>query len=306
MGHSGLNLEDVLMKRLKLKSDDDDEIASVLKEGEYSESFVKELQQRNLVLLEALRKVKMLVERLMLQNKGLKKRVIILEQEYKEQQKKGVKMVSAARYTEMKTNADELARSLPKLLKLIKLLNAENKLLKDKSLAIENEFSDMMDERNDLKTRLVGLNEKNQLEVVAELTELFPTVAIAAKAAGVIAESAVVNNGLVNDTTPEIKSIAQAASDSTPTIKKQAKSDLSHVSSLSNEQISKLIDLVVKINDKIENLSGTMVIAAPGRKRGKVQLDLADAISEGEMGEGDERPERPDLEDILDDILISS
>ena len=76
--------------------------------------------------------------------------------------------------------------------------------------------------------------------------------------------------------------------------------------SLSNEQISKLIDLVVRINDKIENLSGTMVIAAPGKKRGKVQLDLADAISEGEMGEGDERPDRPDLEDILDDILISS
>lgn len=306
MGHSGLNLEDVLKKRLKLKLDDDDDIASVLKEGEYSESFVKELQQRNLILLEALRKVKMLVERLMLQNKGLKSRVIILEKEYKDQQKKGVKMVSAARYGEMKTNADELARSLPKLLKLIKLLNAENKLLKDKSLAIENEFSDMMDERNDLKERLVGLNEKNQLEVVAELTELFPTVAIAVKAAETITEVAVVNNGLVNGTTPGIKSIAQAASDSTPTIEKQAKSDLSHVSSLSNEQISKLIDLVVKINDKIENLSGTMVIAAPGKKRGKVQLDLADAISEGEMGEGDERPDRPDLEDILDDILISS
>lgn len=306
MGHSGLNLEDVLKKRLKLKLGDDDDIASVFKEGEYSESFVKELQQRNLILLEALRKVKMLVERLMLQNKSLKSRVIILEKEYKDQQKKGVKMVSAARYGEMKTNADELARSLPKLLKLIKLLNAENKLLKDKSLAIENEFSDMMDERNDLKTRLVGLNEKNQLEVVAELTELFPTVDIAAKTAETITEAAVVNNGLVNGTSPGIKSIAQAASDSAPTIEKQAKSDLSHVSSLSNEQISKLIDLVVRINDKIENLSGTMVIAAPGKKRGKVQLDLADAISEGEMGEGDERPDRPDLEDILDDILISS
>ncbi|MCK4973069.1 MAG: hypothetical protein KAS52_07085, partial [Candidatus Heimdallarchaeota archaeon] len=117
-----------------------------MEQKDYTEADVKELQVRNKILLEALRKVKLLVERLLIQNRELKRRVGILEVEFDEQTKKGVQMVSVARYKEMQSNATELARSLPKLIKLIKLLNKENKLVKDKYYALDNEFKDLIDE----------------------------------------------------------------------------------------------------------------------------------------------------------------
>jgi hypothetical protein len=307
MRFAGLNPEDKLMEKIQQSYDEEDEdIDEILGQKSFTESDVKELQERNRILLEALRKVKLLVERLLVQNRDLKKRVEGLEDEFKEQNKKGVKLVSAARYNEMQNNATELARSLPKLIKLIKLLNQENKLVKDKYAALENEFEDLIDERDDLKDKIILLNEANQAQVLTELTELFPTEALAAKAAKAMSSSqkrkAVIENGTIS---PESKTIAEATSESVATFEDQAKTDLESVSGFSNEQISKLVNLVMEINDKIENLSGTMVVSAPARKRGKVELDLSDAITEGEIEKLDEPPDRPDLEEVLDDILIS-
>ena len=61
----------------------------------------------------------------------------------------------------------------------------------------------------------------------------------------------------------------------------------------------------MEINEKIENLSGTMTVVAPARRRGKTDLDLSEGISDGDFDDLDEPPERPDLEEVLDDILIS-
>ncbi len=307
MRFTGLNPEDKLMEKIQQSYDEEDEdIDEILGQKSFTESDVKELQERNRILLEALRKVKLLVERLLVQNRDLKKRVEGLEIEFKEQNKKGVKLVSAARYNEMQNNATELARSLPKLIKLIKLLNQENKLVKDKYAALENEFEDLIDERDDLKDKIILLNEANQEQVLTELTELFPTEALAAKAAKAMTASqkrkAVIENGTIG---PESKTIAEATSESVVSFEDQAKTDLESVSGFSNEQISKLVNLVMEINDKIENLSGTMVVSAPVRRRGKVDLDLSDAITEGEIEKPDEPPDRPDLEEVLDDILIS-
>ena len=307
MRYAGLNPEDKLMEKIQQSYDEEDEdIDEILGQKSFTESDVKELQERNRILLEALRKVKLLVERLLVQNRDLKKRVEGLEEEFKQQSKKGIKLVSAARYNEMQNNATELARSLPKLIKLIKLLNQENKLVKDKYSALENEFEDLIDERDDLKDKIILLNEVNQAQVLTELTELFPTEALAAKAAKAMTasqkRSAVIENGTIG---PESKTIAKATSESVVSFEDQAKTDLESVSGFSNEQISKLVNLVMEINDKIENLSGTMVVSAPARKRGKVELDLSDAITEGKIEKLDEPPDRPDLEEVLDDILIS-
>ncbi len=213
-------------------------------------------------------------------------------------------MVSVARYKEMQSNATELARSLPKLIKLIKLLNKENKLVKDKYSALENEFEDLIDERDDLKQTIFQLNETNQEQVITELTELFPTDAIAAKVSDAISspvEAAIVNNNI----DPEAKTIASATSVSVPSFEDQARTDLDQVAGFNNNQVSMLVDLVMEIKYKIENLSGTMVVPASVRKRGKADLNLTDAIAESEMADLDDPPDRPDLEEVLDDILIS-
>ncbi|MHA1398052.1 MAG: hypothetical protein ACTSSG_06610 [Candidatus Heimdallarchaeaceae archaeon] len=283
-----------------------EDIEDVIGKEEYSKAYVSELQERNRILLEALRKVKLLVERLLVQNKGLKKRVELLEKEYKEQNSKGVKIVSIARYKEMQNNANELARSLPKLIKLIKLLNQENKLLKDKYSALENEFEDLINERDDLKEKIVLLNERNQKEVLTELTELFPSEELATKVAKSISSATSKEEAiLANGANAETKVIAEAAKGTVHTFEDQARSDLQAVAGFSNEQITKLVDLVMEINKKIENLSGTMVVASPTKRKGKLDLDLSDAITEGEIEKGEEPPERPDLEEVLDDILIS-
>ncbi|MCK5409506.1 MAG: hypothetical protein KAJ30_04515, partial [Candidatus Heimdallarchaeota archaeon] len=273
-----------------------------------TEADVKELQVRNKILLEALRKVKLLVERLLIQNRELKRRVGILEVEFDEQTKKGVQMVSVARYKEMQSNATELARSLPKLIKLIKLLNKENKLVKDKYSALENEFEDLIDERDDLKHTIYQLNETNQEQVITELTELFPTDAIATKIVAKVAdaispskEEAIINNNIE----PEAKTIASATSVIVPSFEDQTRTDLDQVAGFNNQQVSMLVDLVMEIKHKIENLSGTMVVPASVRKRGKADLDLTDAITDAEMADLDDPPDRPDLEEVLDDILIS-
>ncbi len=306
MNYTGLNPEEKLLKKIQQSYDEEDEdFEEILSAKSFTDSDVKELQERNRILLEALRKVKLLVERLLIQNRDLKKRVEGLEVEFKEQNKKGVKIVSVARYKEMQTNATELARGLPKLIKLIKLLNQETKLVKDKYSALENEFEDLINERDDLKDKIVLLNETNQEQVLAELTELFPTEAIAAKAARAMSKQekpvAIMDNGA----SPETKAIAASAQESVPSFEDQARSDLQTVSGFSNDQITKLVNLVMEINDKIENLSGTMIVPTPSRKRGKVDLDLTDAITEGDYERPEEPPDRPDLEEVLDDILIS-
>jgi hypothetical protein len=284
--------------------EEEEDVDLILGQKDYTEADVKELQVRNKILLEALRKVKLLVERLLIQNRELKRRVEILEVEFNEQTKKGVQMVSVARYKEMQSNATELARSLPKLIKLIKLLNKENKLVKDKYSALENEFEDLIDERDDLKQTIFQLNETNQEQVITELTELFPTDAIAAKVSDAISspvEAAIINNNI----DPEAKTIASATSVSVPSFEDQARTDLDQVAGFNNNQVSMLVDLVMEIKHKIENLSGTMVVPASVRKRGKADLNLTDAIEESEMADLDDPPDRPDLEEVLDDILIS-
>jgi len=310
MRFTGLNPEDKLMKNIQQSYDEEDEdideiLDQILDQKSFTESDVKELQERNRILLEALRKVKLLVERLLVQNRDLKKRVGGLEEEFKQQSKKGVKLVSAARYSEMQNNATELARSLPKLIKLIKLLNQENKLVKDKYDTLENEFEDLIDERDGLKGKIILLNEANQAQVLTELTELFPTEALAAKAAKAMSSPEKRKAIVENDIEPDSKTIALATSESVKSFEEQAKTDLLTVSGFSNEQITKLVNLVMEINDKIENLSGTMVVPGPSRRRGKIDLDLSDAIAEGEFEKSDDPPDRPDLEEVLDDILIS-
>ena len=133
------------MKRLKERdlAEEEKEIDTIVSQPQYSEAFVKELMQRNKVLLEALRKVKLLVEKLMQQNRQLKVRIEKLEDAFKSKNGKCIKIVSAVRYNEMQRNADELARSLPKLIKLIKLLNQENRLLKEKYATLEAELQDL-------------------------------------------------------------------------------------------------------------------------------------------------------------------
>ncbi len=305
---TNLHPEDKLRKKLKESYKEEEDVDLILEQKDYSETDVKELQVRNKILLEALRKVKLLVERLLIQNRELKRRVGILEVEFNEQTKKGVQMVSVARYQEMQSNATELARSLPKLIKLIKLLNKENKLVKDKYSALENEFEDLIDERDDLKHTIYQLNETNQEQVMTELTELFPTDAIATKIATKVAdaispskEEAIINNNIE----PEAKTIASATSVSVPSFEDQARTDLDQVAGFNNQQVSMLVDLVMEIKHKIENLSGTMVVPASVRKRGKVDINLTDAISDAEMTDLDDPPDRPDLEEVLDDILIS-
>jgi hypothetical protein len=302
---TNLHPEDKLRKKMQESYEEEEEdVDLILGQKDYTEADVKELQVRNKILLEALRKVKLLVERLLIQNRELKRRVGILEVEFNEQTKKGVQMVSVARYKEMQSNATELARSLPKLIKLIKLLNKENKLVKDKYSALENEFEDLIDERDDLKQTIFQLNETNQEQVITELTELFPTDAIAAKVSDAISspvEAAIVNNNI----DPEAKTIASATSVSVPSFENQARTDLDQVAGFNNNQVSMLVDLVMEIKHKIENLSGTMVVPASVRKRGKADLNLTDAIAESEMADLDDPPDRPDLEEVLDDILIS-
>jgi len=302
---TNLHPEDKLRKKMQESYEEEEEdVDLILGQKDYTEVDVKELQVRNKILLEALRKVKLLVERLLIQNRELKRRVELLEVEFDEQTKKGVQMVSVARYKEMQSNATELARSLPKLIKLIKLLNKENKLVKDKYSALENEFEDLIDERDVLKQKIFQLNETNQEQVITELTELFPSTAIATKVADAISppiEVAIINNNI----DPEAKTIASATSVSVPSFEDQARTDLNQVAGFNNEQVSKLVDLVMEIKVKIENLSGTMVVPASVRKRGRAELDLTDAITESDMDDLEDPPDRPDLEEVLDDILIS-
>jgi len=281
----------------------DETLEEILAQNDLTDLDLKELRERNKVLLEALRKVKLLVERLLVQNRDFKRKVETLEEEFKEQNKKGVKMVSTTRYKEMQNNATELARGLPKLIKLIKLLNQENKLFKEKYSAMEDEFEDLIYERDDLKQKILLLNEQTQDEVLTELTELFPSDELAAKVAKskYAKKVAEVSKGIDS----EAKTKGEATIDSIPSFEDQARSDLHSVAGFSNEQISKLIDLVMEINEKIENLSETMVVATPARRRGKVDLDLSEAITEGDFEKSEEPPERPDLEEVLDDILIS-
>ncbi|MHA2358255.1 MAG: hypothetical protein ACXABK_05760 [Candidatus Heimdallarchaeaceae archaeon] len=276
----------------------DETIEELLAQPDLTSADINELRERNKVLLEALRKVKLLVERLLVQNREFKKKVETLEEEFKEQNKKGVKVVSATRYKEMQNNATELARGLPKLIKLIKLLNQENKLFKEKYSALETEFEDLINERDDLKEKIILLNEQTQDEVLTELTELFPGDELAAKVAKKAAKA---TDGAESITSTEVK----VTGDSIPSFEDQARSDLHAVAGFSNEQISKLVDLVMEINEKIENLSGSMVLAAPARRRGKLDLDLSEAVIDGDFERSDEPPERPDLEEVLDDILIS-
>ena len=306
MKYTGLNPEDKLIEKIQQSYDEEDEdIEEILGKKSFTEAEVKELVERNRIQIEALRKVKLLVERLLVQNRDLKRRVEGLEVEFKEQNKKGVKIVSMAKYKEMQNNATELARSLPKLIKLIKLLNQENKLVKEKYSALENEFEDLIGERDDLKDKIILLNEVNQEQVLAELTELFPTDVLAAKAARAIVVTEKTTDIVANDIEPDAKAIAVATSEAVPSFEDQARTDLHSVSGFSNDQISLLVDLVMEINDKIENLSGTMVVPAPTRRRGTAALDLADSITEGDRTKPEKPPDRPDLEEVLDDILIS-
>ncbi len=310
MNYSGINPEKILKEKSKVSSDLQD-IDKIMGLGQYSDSYVKELLERNMVLLEALRKVKIVVDKLMNQNKELKVRIEILEDDLKEKGEKGVKVVSAARYNEMQQNANELSRSLPKFLKLIKLLNEENKMVKEKYAALDNEFSDLISERNELKDKIRKLNEVNQNNVISELNELFPTADLAGKAAMMMQQTTDETSEDFGELTNDMKQIVEASQSSTKKgkakqIEKQAQKDLKDVGGFDNEQISVLVDLVTTINRKIENLSSGMVMAAPAKRRGRASLDLSDALGEG-SGEStpDEPPERPDLEDVLDDILIS-
>ena len=271
---------------------------------EYPTGYIKELLERNRILLEALRKVKLLVERLLGQNRELKRKTETLEDEFKEQNKKGVRIVSAERYNEMQNNANELSRSLPKLIKLIKLLNQENKLVKDKYAALENEFEDLINERDGLKTKISILNETNQKEVLMELTELFPSEEIAAKVAKSISTKVDQTALMANNKILEVKS-PETVNGIAPSFEQQTRTDLNQVAGFSNEQISKLVDLVMEINQKIENLSSSMVVS-PAKRKARTELDLTDAITEADSKKSsDEPPDRPDLEEVLDDILIS-
>jgi len=303
------------MRQTKLNSEQKtlDEILAVYEkqEGEFEDTpgtheypigDINELLERNRILLEALRKVKFLVERLLGQNRELKRKVEVLEDENKEQENKGVKVVSTARYNEMQNNANELARSLPKLIKLIKLLNQENKLVKEKYSALETEFEDLINEKDDLKQKISLLNETSQQEVFKELAELFPSEEIAAKIAKSISsqveQTALVSNNVEQD-------ISAAALSEVINFEQQARLDLNQVAGFSTEQVSKLVDLVVEINKKIENLSGSLIVAPPPRKRTQTQLDLTGAIAEVPIVKTDSPPDRPDLEEVLDDILVS-
>ena len=259
---------------------------------EYPIGDINELVERNRVLLEALRKVKLLVERLLGQNRELKRKVEVLEDESSEQENNRVKVVSTARYNEMQNNANELARSMPKLIKLIKLLNQENKLVKEKYSALEDEFEDLINEKDDLKQKLSRLNETNQEEVFRELAQLFPSEEIAEKIAKSI--SSQVDQ---EKTTPSISDVIN--------FEQQAWMDLNQVGGFSTEQISKLVDLVVEINEKIENLSGSMIVAPPPKRKTQTQLDLTGAIAVLPEIKEDSPPDRPDLEEVLDDILVS-
>ncbi|MHA1687530.1 MAG: hypothetical protein ACTSYD_14195 [Candidatus Heimdallarchaeaceae archaeon] len=297
-------IADELVLRLLKRIDGDgmkDDLEVILLEDRRSDTYVKELQQRNKVLIEALRKVKLLVEKLMVQNKELKSRLEKLEEAFKAKGGKGIKIVSAIRYNEMKKNADELARSLPKLIKLIKLLNQENRLLKEKYKALENEFEDLINERDDLKERIRILNERNQQQVIYELTELFPSTQEAVEVAKAIDETT--QTPAVQ--TPARQEVVTAPVSSAPrSFEEQARADLQNIERFDNSQIAKLVELVVKINEKLENLNKTMVVM-PARSRKKAQIDLSDVIKEGELEKPEEPPERPDLEEVLDDILIS-
>ncbi len=296
MRSSELTPEEKILKKIKESYDEElDSLVQISEDQELQEVYIKELLDRNKSLLESLGKVKLLVERLLTQNKEFKNRVEILENEIKTQNSNGVKVVSLERYREMQNNANELGRSLPKLIKLIKLLNQENKLLKDKYSTLEDEFEDLISEKDDLTEKIEGLNQQSQQEKIAELAELFPSEEIAEK----IAKSLVTSS-----TTQELLSNGiEIAADETKSIEQQARVDLNKVAGFSNEQISKLVDLVVEINEKIENLSGTMVIASPTRRR--ADLDLSGTITDGEIEKSEEPPDRPDLEEVLDDILIS-
>ena len=298
MKSSELTPEEKMLKKIQESYDEElDSLVQISEDQELQEVYIKQLLDRNKSLLESLSKVKLLVERLLTQNKEFKNRVEILENEIKTQNSDGVKVVSLERYREMQNNANELGRSLPKLIKLIKLLNQENKLLKDKYSALEDEFEDLISERDDLSKKIEGLNKQSQQDKIAELAELFPSEEIAEK----IAKSLVTST----KTQELISNGIEATKSQSKSIEQQARSDLDKVAGFSNEQISKLVDLVVEINEKIENLSGTMVIASPTRRRGKTDLDLSGTIKDGEIEKSEEPPDRPDLEEVLDDILIS-
>ncbi len=296
MRSSELTPEEKLLKKIQESYDEEmDSLEQISEDQEFQEAYIKELLDRNKSLLEALSKVKLLVERLLTQNREFKNRVEVLENEFKDQNNKGVKVVSLERYREMQNNANELGRSLPKLIKLIKLLNQENKLLKDKYSALEDEFEDLISERDDLTEKIEGLNQQSQQEKIAELAELFPSEEIAEKIAKSLVTSTATQELLSNG--------IEIATDESSSIEQQARVDLNKVAGFSNEQISKLVDLVVEINEKIENLSGTMVIASPTRRR--ADLDLSGTITDGKIEKSEEPPDRPDLEEVLDDILIS-
>ncbi|MFW9852650.1 MAG: hypothetical protein ACFFDS_06895 [Candidatus Thorarchaeota archaeon] len=296
MKSSELTPEEKMLKKIQESYDDElDSLVQISEDQELQEVYIKQLLDRNKSLLESLGKVKILVERLLTQNKEFKNRVEILENEIKTQNSNGVKVVSLERYREMQNNANELGRSLPKLIKLIKLLNQENKLLKDKYSALEDEFEDLISERDDLTTKIENLNQLSQQEKIAELAELFPSEEIAEKIAKSLATSTARQELLSNG--------IEITKDESSSIEKQARVDLDKVAGFSNEQISKLVDLVVEINEKIENLSGTMVITSPTRRR--ADLDLSGTITDGEGKKSEEPPDRPDLEEVLDDILIS-
>jgi hypothetical protein len=296
MKSSELTPEEKLLKKIQESYGDElDSLVQISEDQELQEVYIKQLLDRNKSLLESLGKVKLLVERLLTQNKEFKNRVEILENEIKTQTSNGVKVVSLERYKEMQNNANELGRSLPKLIKLIKLLNQENKLLKDKYSALEDEFEDLISVRDDLTAKIENLNQQSQQEKIAELAELFPSEEIAEKIAKSLVTSSARQELLSTDIETQTKE--------SRSIEQQARVDLNKVAGFSNEQISKLVDLVVEINEKIENLSGTMVIAAPTRRR--ADLDLSGTITDGEIKKSEEPPDRPDLEEVLDDILIS-
>ncbi len=312
MNHPNIGPEKKLFSRTKEYYENEfEEIDEILHHDTYSSAYVKELTQRNMVLLEALRKVKLLVDKLMKQNRELKRRVEFLEQDLRDKEGKGIKIVSAARYHEMQKNAAELSRSFPKMLKLIKLLNSGNKLLQQKYSALESEFADLINERDELRDKIRNLNETNQRQVLTELTELFPSDMVAEQVAEAITEN---HMGKIVKTQTELKpeqkvssfDKLEKATEDKEAIRKQAEKDLDGVGTFNNEQISKLVDLVTTINTKIEQLSGNMVVASPSRiRRRGGGLDLSGAITEGDLKKSDEPPERPDLESVLDDILIS-
>ena len=73
MNHTELDPEEKLLKRIQQSYDEEEQdFEEFLTTKNFTESDVKELQERNRILLEALRKVKLLVERLLVQNRDLK------------------------------------------------------------------------------------------------------------------------------------------------------------------------------------------------------------------------------------------